>query len=287
MTSSYIYIDRGIEWDLPAVAIESISLICLCHGYIAFGFSLSACCSKSAFCRIAWLGLASDTELWTAAWWSPQESVAGKRHFPATQLFDVAVFFFFFSFVAAQLLVQMTSVLQKSECCSAVSAAQLSKNCSATSVFACGRLGVGFRGVVSRICWSICVNPHPCSSGLGHTGCDMRATTRPSQRQPPPRIPRYGFWLGQRSCSMKVPRIFRILSRTLPRILLRIFLDFSRSFRASFGGRQRPEKFTKNPHHFSMQNSEANSKKKIHKSFLESRQISSGVSQSEEIRCDT
>ena len=41
-----------------------------------------------------------------------------------------------FSFAAAQLLVQMTSALQKSRCCSAVSAAQHSENCSATSVFA-------------------------------------------------------------------------------------------------------------------------------------------------------
>ena len=31
------------------------------------------------------------------------------------------------------------------------------------------------------------------------------------------------------------------------------------SFRASFCGRWRPEKFTRNPHHFSMQNSQANS----------------------------
>ena len=45
-----------------------------------------------------------------------------------------------FSFVAAQLLVQMTSALQKSRCCSAVSAAQHSENCSATSVLACGVL---------------------------------------------------------------------------------------------------------------------------------------------------
>ena len=32
------------------------------------------------------------------------------------------------------------------------------------------------------------------------------------------------------------------------------------------------KKFTKNPHHFSMQNSQASSKKKSTKSFLESRQ---------------
>ena len=40
---------------------------------------------------------------------------------------------------------QMTSALQKSQCCSATPAAQHSENCSATSVFACGMLhGVGF-----------------------------------------------------------------------------------------------------------------------------------------------
>ena len=52
-----------------------------------------------------------------------------------------------FSFAAAQLLVQMTSALQKSQCCSAVSAAQHSENCSATSIFACGMLqGRGLEG---------------------------------------------------------------------------------------------------------------------------------------------
>ena len=52
-----------------------------------------------------------------------------------------------FSFAAAQLLIQMTSALQKSQCCSAVSAAQHSENCSATSVFAGGMLqGRGLEG---------------------------------------------------------------------------------------------------------------------------------------------
>ena len=52
-----------------------------------------------------------------------------------------------FSFAAAQLFVQMTTALQKSRCCSAVSAAQHSENCSATSVFACGMLqGWGLEG---------------------------------------------------------------------------------------------------------------------------------------------
>ena len=40
-----------------------------------------------------------------------------------------------FSLAAAQLLVKMTSALQKNQCCSATSV-----NCSATSVFACGML---------------------------------------------------------------------------------------------------------------------------------------------------
>ena len=43
-----------------------------------------------------------------------------------------------FSLAAVQLLVKMTSALQKSQSCSAPSAAQHSENCSATSVFACG-----------------------------------------------------------------------------------------------------------------------------------------------------
>ena len=47
-----------------------------------------------------------------------------------------------FSFVAAQLLIQMTSALQKSECCSATPAAQHAENCTATSIFACGVLQV-------------------------------------------------------------------------------------------------------------------------------------------------
>ena len=84
--------------------------------------------------------------------WVPKRGglkFAGKRQESATFLqrsfFDVAVQF---SFAAAQLLVQMTSsALQKSQCCSAVSAAQHSENCSATSFFACGRLqGRGLEG---------------------------------------------------------------------------------------------------------------------------------------------
>ena len=52
-----------------------------------------------------------------------------------------------FSLAAAQLVVKMTFELQKSECCSAVSAAQLSENCSATSIFRLWHVaGVGFEG---------------------------------------------------------------------------------------------------------------------------------------------
>ena len=52
-----------------------------------------------------------------------------------------------FSLAAAQLLVKMTSALQKSQCCRATSAALHSENCSATSVFACGMLqGWGLEG---------------------------------------------------------------------------------------------------------------------------------------------
>ena len=45
----------------------------------------------------------------------------------------VIVFFF-------PILVKMTSALQKSECCSATSAAQHPENCSETYFFACGML---------------------------------------------------------------------------------------------------------------------------------------------------
>ena len=68
---------------------------------------------------------------------------AGKRQESATFLqrsdFDVALQFFACCGAASE-KVKMTSALQKSRCCSAVSAAQHSENCSATSVFACGML---------------------------------------------------------------------------------------------------------------------------------------------------
>ena len=49
--------------------------------------------------------------------------------------------------------------------------------------------------------------------------------------------------------------------------------NFSRIFRASFRVKRRPEKIhQKSPGNFSMQNSQANTKKKIHKIYLGSRQ---------------
>ena len=49
--------------------------------------------------------------------------------------------------------------------------------------------------------------------------------------------------------------------------------NFSRTSRASFRGRRRPEKMHQNPHHYSMQNSQAKHEKNIHKILLESRQF--------------
>ena len=73
--------------------------------------------------------------------------------------------------------------------------------------------------------------------------------------------------LGQKSCRTKFPRIFWIFVPNFARILLRIFLEFSRIFRASIRGKPRPEKITENPRHFSMQNSQPNTKKIFTKCF--------------------
>ena len=76
--------------------------------------------------------------------WNPQES---GRKAPLSCNAAFSMLQCSFSFAAVQLLVQMTTALQKSQCCSAVSAAQHSENCSATSVFACGMLqGWGLEG---------------------------------------------------------------------------------------------------------------------------------------------
>ena len=76
--------------------------------------------------------------------WNPQES---GRKAPLSCNAAFSMLQCSFSFAAAQLSVQMTSALQKRQCCSAVPAAQRSENCSATSVFACGMLqGWGLEG---------------------------------------------------------------------------------------------------------------------------------------------
>ena len=69
--------------------------------------------------------------------WSPQES-GRKAPLSCNPVFSML--HCSFPLAAAQLLVEMTSALQKGQCCSATSAAQHSENCSATSVFACGML---------------------------------------------------------------------------------------------------------------------------------------------------
>ena len=53
--------------------------------------------------------------------------------------------------------------------------------------------------------------------------------------------------------------------------------NFSRTFCASFRGRRRPEKFTKNPRHFSMQNSQANTKKIFTKFFWRAGKVTLGA----------
>ena len=76
--------------------------------------------------------------------WNPQES---GRKAPLSCNAAFSILHCSFSPGAAQLLVNMTSALQKSHCCSATSAAQHSENCSATSDFACGILqGWGLEG---------------------------------------------------------------------------------------------------------------------------------------------
>ena len=90
--------------------------------------------------------------------------MAGKRHFPATQLFRCCSAVFLLQRSAA--FGQMTSAaLQKSQCCSAVSAAQHSENCSATSVFACGMLqGRGLEGWGLGL-YDICLGNFYCQYG--------------------------------------------------------------------------------------------------------------------------
>ena len=61
--------------------------------------------------------------------------------------------------------------------------------------------------------------------------------------------------------------------------------NFSRSFRASFPRRRRPEKIHQKSRLFSMQNSQANTKKHIHIIFLESRQTNSYCSRVVAVLC--
>ena len=67
---------------------------------------------------------------------------------------------------------------------------------------------------------------------------------------------------GQESCRTKAPRIFRIFVRILPRILLRIFPRFFVEFSCFIlWETETRKKITKKTRHFSMQISQANSKK--------------------------
>ena len=74
-----------------------------------------------------------------------------------------------------------------------------------------------------------------------------------------------GKILGQKSCRTKVPRIFRIFVPDFaPEFCPRIFRGF---FVLRFVGNGDQKKFTKNPRHFSMPNSQANTKKIFTKCF--------------------
>ena len=77
-----------------------------------------------------------------------------------------------------------------------------------------------------------------------------------------------GNSLGQNSCRTKVSRIFRFF---VPNFAPNFALNFPRIFWGvfvlHFAGDGDQKKFTKNPRHFSMQNSQANSKKKSTKFF--------------------
>ena len=91
--------------------------------------------------------------------WEPKhgslKSAGSGRKAPLCCNADYSMLQCSFMFVAAQLLVKLTPALQKGKCCSATSAAQLSENCSASSVFACGMLqgwGLGLADVNEMCC---------------------------------------------------------------------------------------------------------------------------------------
>ena len=83
------------------------------------------------------------------------------------------------------------------------------------------------------------------------------------------RGPNWGlFLLGQKSCRPKVLRIFKIFG---PNFAPNFAPNFSRIFRGffvlRFVGNGDQKKFTKNPRHFSMQNSQVNTQKIFTKCF--------------------
>ena len=82
-------------------------------------------------------------------------------------------------------------------------------------------------------------------------------------------------WLGQKSCRTKVPRIFRIFvpnfAPNFPRIFRGVFV-------LCFVGIGDQKKFAKNPRLFSMQNSQANTKKIFTKCFWRAGKVTTGSS---------
>ena len=80
--------------------------------------------------------------------------------------------------------------------------------------------------------------------------------------------------LGQESCKTEVSRIFRIF---VPNSAPNFVPNFPRIFRGLFVlrflGNGDLKKFTKNPRHFSMQNSQANTKKLFTKFFWQSKKV--------------
>ena len=83
-------------------------------------------------------------------------------------------------------------------------------------------------------------------------------------------------FLGQKSCRTKVSRIFRIF---VPNFAPNFAPNFPRIFRGlfvlRFVGNGDQKKFTKNPRRFSMQNSQANTKKIFTKFFWRARNVTS------------
>ena len=73
--------------------------------------------------------------------------------------------------------------------------------------------------------------------------------------------------LGQKGCRTKVSEFFEFSSRILPRILLRIFPEFFEDFSCFISWETETRKIHKPPPHFSIQNSQANTKKLFTKFF--------------------